>query len=107
MKPHTHHIITPEGNPAGSGLTLAAAVQSAAAAYDTTPEAIQAALDSTGPDSLVHLEQVRPHPFDHFSARMKFPGGRVTKSFGAWLEECERHDAWHELPAADRTPTPH
>lgn len=46
-----------------------------------------------------------PHPLDHFSARMKFPGGRVTKSFGAWIEECKRHDAWHELPAADRTPT--
>jgi hypothetical protein len=46
-----------------------------------------------------------PHTLDHFSARMRFPGGRVTKSFGAWLEECERHDSWHELPEEQRKPT--
>lgn len=46
-----------------------------------------------------------PHTLDHFSARMRFPGGRITKSFGAWLEECERHDSWHELPEEQRKPT--
>ena len=46
-----------------------------------------------------------PHTLDHFSARMKFPGRRITKSFGAWLEECERHDAWHDLPDKQRQPT--
>jgi len=46
-----------------------------------------------------------PHTLDHFSARMCFPGGRVTKSFGAWLEECERHESWHELPEEQRKAT--
>ena len=36
---------------------------------------------------------------------MKFPGRRITKSFGAWLEECERHDTWHDLPDEQRQPT--
>lgn len=52
-----HKIITPEGNPAGHGHTLAEATQSAAEAHDTTTEAIEAALCSEGPDSLVHIEQ--------------------------------------------------
>ena len=52
-----------------------------------------------------HMKNDTPHTLDHFSARMRFPGGRITKSFGAWLEECERHDSWHELPAEQRKPT--
>jgi hypothetical protein len=52
-----------------------------------------------------HMKNDTPHTLDHFSARMRFPGGRVTKSFGAWLEECERHDSWHELPEEQRKPT--
>jgi hypothetical protein len=31
--------------------------------------------------------------------------GRRNTSFGAWLEECERHDSWHELPEEQRKPT--
>jgi len=53
-----HKIITPEGNPAGYGNTLAEAIQSAADAHDTTTEAVEAALNSEGPDSLVHIEAV-------------------------------------------------
>jgi hypothetical protein len=52
-----------------------------------------------------HMKNDTPHTLDHFSARMRFPGGRVTKSFGAWLEECERHDSWHELSEEQRKPT--
>jgi hypothetical protein len=52
-----------------------------------------------------HMKNDTPHTLDHFSARMRFPGGRITKSFGAWLEECERHDSWHELPEEQRKPT--
>jgi hypothetical protein len=52
-----------------------------------------------------HMKNDTPHTLDHFSARMRFPGGRVTKSFGAWLEECERHDSWRELPEEQRKPT--
>ena len=52
-----HKIITPEGNPAGHGNTLEEAIRSAADAYDTTTEAIEAALNSEGPDSLVHIKQ--------------------------------------------------
>ena len=52
-----HKIITPEGNPAGHGNTLAEAIRSAADAYDTTTEAIEAALNGEGPDSLVHIKQ--------------------------------------------------
>ena len=53
-----HTIVTPEGNPAGYGSTLAEAIQSAADAHDTTTGAIEAALNSEGPDSLVHIEAV-------------------------------------------------
>ena len=51
-----HKIITPEGYEAGYGNTLEEAIQSAADAYDTTKEAIEAALNSEGPDSLVHIK---------------------------------------------------
>ena len=43
-----HKIVTPEGNPAGYGNTLAEAIQSAADAHDTAAEAIEAALNSEG-----------------------------------------------------------
>jgi len=46
-----------------------------------------------------------PHTFDHYTATDRAIGQRVTKSFGAWLEECERHDTWHELPDKQRQPT--
>ena len=46
-----------------------------------------------------------PHALDHFSAKDRSIGRRITKSFGAWLEECERHDSWHELPEEQRKPT--
>jgi hypothetical protein len=51
-----HKIITPEGNPAGHGNTPEEAIRSAADAYNTTTEAVEAALNSEGPDSLVHIE---------------------------------------------------
>ena len=46
-----------------------------------------------------------PHTLDHFSAQDRSIGRRITKSFGAWLEECERHDSWHEPPEEQRKPT--
>ena len=46
-----------------------------------------------------------PHTFDHYSARDRAIGKRITRSFGHWLAECERHDTWHELPDEQRVPT--
>jgi len=46
-----------------------------------------------------------PHTLDHYEATDRAIGRRITKSFGAWLEECERHDTWHELPDEQRQPT--
>lgn len=63
-----HKIITPEGNPAGYGNTLAEAIQSAAEAYDTTTEEIETALNREGPDSLVHIEGEPPTPQEIVSA---------------------------------------
>ena len=50
-----HRLITPEGNPAGIGDTLAEAIEDAADAYSTTTETIEAALNlREGPDCLIH-----------------------------------------------------
>jgi len=46
-----------------------------------------------------------PHTFDHYSARDCAIGKRITLPFGAWLDKCERHDLWHELPDEQRVPT--
>jgi len=40
-----------------------------------------------------------------FSAKMRCTGGRITKSFGGWLRECERFDCWFERTAKERKPT--
>lgn len=76
-----HTIITPEGNPAGYGNTLAEAIKSAAEAYDTTTEAIEAALNSEGPDSLVHVEQAQ-----HFAIMAE---DREGPAYGVGLDEAE------------------
>jgi hypothetical protein len=47
----------------------------------------------------------RPHTLDHFSAQDRAIGRRITHSFGHWLEKCESHDSWHELPEEQRKPT--
>jgi hypothetical protein len=39
------------------------------------------------------------------SAKMRCTGGRITRTFGQWLAECEKYDAWHELPARERQAT--
>ena len=39
---------------------------------------------------------MKPHPLDRYSARDRAIGKRITLSFGAWLEKCERSDAWHD-----------
>jgi hypothetical protein len=52
-----------------------------------------------------HMKNDTPHTLDHFSAQDRAIGRRITHSFGAWLEECERHDSWHELPEEQRKPT--
>jgi hypothetical protein len=46
-----------------------------------------------------------PHTLDHFSAQDRAIGRRITHSFGHWLEKCESHDSWHELPEEQRKPT--
>jgi hypothetical protein len=46
-----------------------------------------------------------PHTLDHFSAQDRSIGRRITHSFGHWLEKCESHDSWHELPEEQRKPT--
>jgi len=46
-----------------------------------------------------------PHTFDQYAATDRAIGRRITKSFGAWLQECKRHDSWHELPDDQREPT--
>jgi hypothetical protein len=46
-----------------------------------------------------------PHKLDHYSALDHSIGRRVTKSFGGWLEICEQHDSWHELPEDKQQPT--
>lgn len=46
-----------------------------------------------------------PHDLDRYSAKINAVGRRTTKAFSTWLSECERHDAWHELPAEQREPT--
>jgi hypothetical protein len=40
-----------------------------------------------------------------FSAKMRCTGGRISKSFGGWLAECERQDAWHERTQKEKKPT--
>ena len=40
-----------------------------------------------------------------YSARDRYLGRRTTKTLDGWLAECERHDAWHDLPDAERAPT--
>lgn len=38
----------------------------------------------------------QPRDNDLFSARARFPGGRITRRFVDWLAECERNDQWHD-----------
>jgi hypothetical protein len=49
--------------------------------------------------------QTRPHTLDRYSAKDRYLGRRLTFSFGEWLEKCERHDDWRELPDDKRAPT--
>ena len=76
-----HTIITPEGNPAGYGNTLEEAIRSAADAYDTTTEAIETALNSEGPDSLVHIK--RPQYYAIIAEDREGP------AYGAGMDEDE------------------
>jgi hypothetical protein len=38
---------------------------------------------------------MKPHPLDRYSALDRAIGKRITLSFGAWLEKCEKHDEWN------------
>jgi len=40
-----------------------------------------------------------------FSAKMRCTGGRITRTFGGWLRDCERQDQWHERTRKERMPT--
>jgi hypothetical protein len=52
-----------------------------------------------------HMRNDTPHTLDHFSAQDRAIGRRITHSFGHWLEKCESHDSWHELPEEQRKQT--
>lgn len=41
---------------------------------------------------------MKPHSLDRYSARDRAIGKRITKSFGAWVADCQRHGDWWNLP---------